>query len=142
MTSESVDSFTFAIWAFHSDCFPIDLVPCADGWQRTWWQTTNMIPQLPVSSIPQCKQNHHSGACVELYLAVGRFEPIFIEAHQASKKGWKVTSIKSQIMSLSFWEEIITLSKEGLKNCDSDMAVRSRSLVNPTQKTAESTIIV
>jgi len=52
VTSDSVNSFNFAMWAFASKCFPIELVPCSDGWRRTWWQTIHMMPGLPVSSIP------------------------------------------------------------------------------------------
>jgi len=55
VTSDSVNSFNFALWAFASKCFPIELVPLSDGWRRTWWQTIHMMPGLPVSSIPQCK---------------------------------------------------------------------------------------
>jgi len=55
VTSDSVNSFNFQMWAFASKCFPIDLVPCSDGWRRTWWQTIHMMPGLPVCSIPQCK---------------------------------------------------------------------------------------
>ena len=39
VTSDSVNLFDFAMWAFASKCFPIELVPCSDGWRRTWWQT-------------------------------------------------------------------------------------------------------
>jgi len=55
VTSDSVSSFNFAMWAFPSDYFPIELVPCSDGWWRTGWQMIYMMPGLPVSSIPQCK---------------------------------------------------------------------------------------
>ena len=55
MTSDSVYWFHFAMWAFASKCLPIELVPCSDGWRRTWWQTLHMMPGLPVSSIPQWK---------------------------------------------------------------------------------------
>jgi len=55
VSSDSVNSFNFAMWAFANTCFPIELVPCSDGWQRTWWQTMHMMPGLPVSTIPQCK---------------------------------------------------------------------------------------
>ena len=34
VTSHSVSSFNFAMWAFVSNCFPITLVPCSDGWQE------------------------------------------------------------------------------------------------------------
>jgi len=40
VTSDSVNSFNFAMWAFASKCFPIELVPCSDRWRRTWWQDT------------------------------------------------------------------------------------------------------
>jgi len=55
VTSDSVNSFNFAIWAFASKCFPIELVQCSDGLRRIWWQRIHMMPGLPVSSIPQCK---------------------------------------------------------------------------------------
>jgi len=55
VTYDSVNLFNFAIWAFPSKYFPIELVPCSDGWRRTWYQTIHIIPGLPVSSIPQCK---------------------------------------------------------------------------------------
>jgi len=55
VNSDYVNSFNFAMWAFASKCFPIELVPCSDGWRRTWWQTIHMMPGLPVISIPQCK---------------------------------------------------------------------------------------
>jgi len=55
VTSESVNSFNFPMWAFASKCYPIELVPCSDGWRRTWWQTIHMMPGLSVCSIPQCK---------------------------------------------------------------------------------------
>jgi len=59
VTADSANSFNFAMWAFTSKCYPIELVPCSDGWQRTWWQTIHMMPELSFSSIPQCKYNRH-----------------------------------------------------------------------------------
>jgi hypothetical protein len=35
VTSDTVNSFNFAICAFASKCLPIGLVPCSDGWRRT-----------------------------------------------------------------------------------------------------------
>jgi len=55
VTCDPVNSFNFAMWAFASKCFPIELVPCSDGWRRTWWQTIHMMPGLLFSVIPQCK---------------------------------------------------------------------------------------
>ena len=55
VTCDSVNLFNFAMIAFASKCFPIELVPCSDGWPRTWWQTIHMMPGLPVPSILQCK---------------------------------------------------------------------------------------
>jgi len=54
-TSDSVCSFNFALCAFASKCFPMELVPCSDEGRRTWWQKKHMIPGLPVSSLPQYK---------------------------------------------------------------------------------------
>jgi len=55
VTSYPVNSFNFAMWAFASKCFPIEPLPCSDGWRRTWWHTIHMMPGLPFSAIPQCK---------------------------------------------------------------------------------------
>ena len=142
VTSDSVNSFNFAMWAFASKCFTIELVPCSDGWRRTWWHTIHMMPGLPFSSIPQCKQNRHEGTCLELFQAIGCFEPTFIEAHHASKMICKVRSLKSRIKTRSFLEEIITPRKEVFKDCESDMVVKFRMLGNPTWKIAESIVIV
>jgi hypothetical protein len=35
VTSDSVNSCNFVMWAFTSKCFLIELVPCSDGWRRT-----------------------------------------------------------------------------------------------------------
>jgi len=35
VTTDSVNSSHFAMWAFASKCFTIELVPCSDGWLRT-----------------------------------------------------------------------------------------------------------
>jgi len=137
VTSDSVNSFNFAMWAFASMCFPIELVPCSDGWQRTCWQTIHMMPGMPVSSIPQCKYNCHEGTCQELFQALGRFEPTFSEAHQASKMICKVKSLKSRINTCSILEEITTSSNAVFKDFESGMAVGIRNLGNPTPKTAE-----
>jgi len=101
-----------------------------------------MMPGLPVSSVPQCKENHHEGACLELFQAIGHFEPTFIEAHQASNMICKVWSLTSRITTRLFLEEIITSRKEVFKDFESDMAVRIRKLGSSTQKNAESNITV
>jgi len=101
-----------------------------------------MMPRLPLSAIPQCKLNHHKGACLDSFQAIGRFEPIFIEANHASKMICKVRSLKSRIKTRSFFEEIITSSKEVFKDCESYMVVKIGMLGNPTRKSAESHVIV
>jgi len=55
VTPDSVNLFNLTMWVLASKCFPMELVPCSDGWRRTCWQTIHMIPGLPLSSIPQCK---------------------------------------------------------------------------------------
>ena len=55
VTSDCVSLCNFVICAFASKCFQIELVPCSEGWRRTWWQTIHMMPGLPVASILQCK---------------------------------------------------------------------------------------
>jgi hypothetical protein len=91
-----------------------------------------MMPGLPVSSIPQCNWNRHIGACLEFFQAIGRFEPTFIEALQASKMICKVMLLKLRIMTCSFLEEIITSSNEVFKDCVSNMVVKICKLGNPT----------
>jgi len=61
----------------------------------------------------------------------------FIEVHHASKMICKVRSLKSQIKTRSFFEEIITSSNEVFKDFVPDMAEDIRKLGNTTQKTAE-----
>jgi len=78
VTSDSVNSYNFAMWAFASKCFPIDLVPCSDGWRRSWWQTIHMMPGLPFYSFSQCKLNRHEVACLEVFHIIGRIEPTFV----------------------------------------------------------------
>ena len=53
-----------------------------------------------------------------------------------------VRSLRSRIKTHSFLEEIITASKEVFKDLESDMAVRIRTLVDPTRKPDESDDIV
>jgi len=36
VTSDSVNLFNFAMWAFASNYFPIELVSCSDGCRRAW----------------------------------------------------------------------------------------------------------
>jgi len=135
--SDSVNSFNFVMWAFASKCFPIELVPCSDRWRRTCSQTIHMMPGLPVSSIPQCKKNRHDGACLELFQAIGRFDPAFIEAHQVSKMICNVRSLRSRMKTRSCLEEIITSSQEVFKDLESDMVGGIRTLVDPTRKPGE-----
>jgi len=99
-----------------------------------------MKPGLLVSSIPLCKYNRHKGASRELFRAIGCFEPTFSEALQALNMIRKVRSLKSQISTHLFLEEIITSSKEVLKDLQSDMALRIQQLGNSTLKTAESKV--
>jgi len=54
LTFASGNLFYYAMWAFTSKRFPIELVPYYDGWQRSWWQTIHLIPGLPVCSMQQC----------------------------------------------------------------------------------------
>jgi len=142
LTSDYVKLFNFAMWALVSKCFASELVPCSDGWRRTWWQTIYMISGLPVSLIPQCKWNRHKGSGLELFQAIGRIESTYIEAHQALKKSCKVRSLKSWINTHTFLEDITTTSIEVFKDCESDMAVGIWKLGNTTQVTAESNVIV
>jgi hypothetical protein len=142
VTSGSVNPFNFAMEAFATQCFRIELVPCSDGWRRTSSQTVHMMPGLPVFSILQCKLNRHEGTWLELCQALGRFKPICIEAHQALKMICKVRLLKSRTTTVSFLEDIITTSNEEFKDFESDMAVGIRKLCNPTRENVESDVTV
>jgi len=120
-TFDSVNLFNFAMCAFASNCFPIELVPCSDGWRRTWWQTIHMMPGLPVSSITQCKLNRHAGACLESFEAIESVKSSIIEVQQASNMIWRLRSFKSRIKTRSFLEDIITSSNEVFIDVESDM---------------------
>ena len=137
VTSDSVNSFNIAMRAFATKCLPIELVPSSDGWRKTWYQTIHTMPGLLVSSIPQCEWNRHAGAGLELLQSIGCFEPIFIEAHQASKMICESRSLKWPIKTHSCLEVIITSNSDVFKDIELDMAAGSRKLGNPTRKTAE-----
>lgn len=55
ITSNSVNRFNFMMWTLASKWFPVALVPCSNGWRKTWWQMLHMLPGLQVLSMPQCK---------------------------------------------------------------------------------------
>jgi hypothetical protein len=54
----------------------------------------------------------------------------------------KVRSLKSRIKTGSFLEQIITMSKEVFKDCESDKVVKFIMLCYLTRKTAESNVTV
>jgi len=95
VTSDLVNSCNFAIGAFASKCFPIQLVWYCDGWRRTWWQTIYMILRLQVSSILQCKLSSCQSKCLELFHAIERFESTCMEPHQAWTMICKVSLLTS-----------------------------------------------
>jgi len=95
-TSDSVNSFNFAMCTFASNCFHMEQVPWFDGWRRTWWQMLLMIRALLVSLILQCIHNHHEGAYLESFHSIECSEPTFIEAHQVSNKNCKVGSLNHE----------------------------------------------
>jgi len=141
-TSDSDNCFHFAMCAFASNYFPMELVPCSDGWRRTWSQTIHMIPWLLVSSIPQWKLKRHEGACQDLFQATGCFEPTFIEAHQVSIVIGKVRLLKSRIKTHSFLEDLRTSSNKVAIVWESDMVVGIWKLCNSSCETVKSYIII
>jgi len=64
--------------------------------------------------------------------AIGRFEAAFIEAHKASRIIHTVRLLKSQLITGSYFEEIISSSNEVLKYFQSNMAEEIRKLGNLT----------
>ena len=97
-----------------------------------------MIPELQVSSIPQCNWNRHEDAFIASSQAIWCFKPTFIETHQASMMIYKEKSLKSPIKTSRFLEEIMTSSTEVYKACESGMAVGIYVVSNQTWNTAES----
>jgi len=142
VTSDSVNLFNIVMSAFANEGFCIELVPCSDGWRRTGWKMIHMMPVLLVSSIPQCKWNHHQGACLESFQAIQYFEHTFIEAHLASNMSCIVRSLKSWIKTCSFLDEIITYSNEIFIDFESDIVVGSWTLGNSTRETVKSYVTV
>ena len=71
-----------------------------------------------------------------------RFEPTFIEAHEASNMIGKVRSLNSRIKTQSFLEDIITWVNEIFINWESDMVVGIWSLCNSSWEAVECYIIV
>jgi len=135
VTSDSVNLYNFAICTFTRKCFLIELVPCSDGWRRTWWQMIYMMEGLLLSSIPQCKFKRHEGACLELFQSIEHLEPTFIEVQQASNMMYKVRSPKWRIKTCLVVENIITLSNKVFKGLEFDMAVGIWILRNSTWET-------
>jgi len=126
VTSNSINSFHFPICAFANKWFPIELVRCSDGWPSNWWQMIHTMPGQLVSSIPQCKQDRHEEALVELLQLIRRLEGTFIEAYQAWEIICKVRSLKSRTKTPPFLEEIVTSSHEVFKHFESDITVGIR----------------
>jgi len=142
VTSDSVNSFDFVMCSFTSKYFPVDLVPFADRWWRTWLQTLHLMTAIPVSSIPQCKQYCHDSACLELFQAIGWFEPTFMEAHQPSNMICGVRLLKSRIRTYLFIKDITTSSNGVCKDFESDLAVGISILCNSTWETVNRYILV
>jgi len=142
VTSDSVDSFNFALCASTSKCFPIELSPCSDGWQRTWWQMIHRMPGLPLSSIPQCKWKCHKGACFDSFKAFDPFKSVLIAVQDASNIICTVRSLKSQTKSFSFLDDIITPSLKVLKYLESDILVGIWKLHNSTWDEVTRLVIV
>jgi len=142
VTSNSVNLFNLAMWAFASKCFPIELVAYSDGYHRTWWQTIHLMPGLLVSSIPQCKSICQDGACLEWLQGIARFEPTFIEIHYILKMICKPRLLKSRIKTCSFLEVMMTSNNEVFKDCESDIAVAIWWLSNSTRETAKNYVVV
>jgi len=142
VSSNCVNSLYVAVWAFASMCFPIALVPCSGGCQRTWWHTIHLIPGLLVSSISQCKYIRHEDTGLELFQAIRCFKPTCIEAHQTLKMICKLRLLKSQIKTRWCLEEMITSSNEESNDFEPDMALELRNQEYPTLETAERYIIV
>jgi hypothetical protein len=127
-TSNSVSSCNYTRCTSASKCLHMELVPCINGYQMTWWQTIHMMPGLPVCSIPQWKSKCHNGECLELVQAIACYEPTFIDSDQGSNIMSQVRLIKSRIETFWFLEDITTSCNVVFMDWDSDMAIGSWSL--------------
>jgi len=142
VNSVSVKDFNFAMCPFTSKCLPIELVPCSDEWQQTWWHMIHILPVLRVSSIWKCTPNHHDGTCLESFQAVDWFEPTLIEANQVSNMICNNRFLKSQIKTSSFLDNIITSSNQESKDFETDMMIEIWKLRNSSSEIVKSYVIV
>jgi hypothetical protein len=101
VTLAIVNSFYFTICAIAGLCLHIELVPCSDWWQKTWWHTIYIMPGLEVGSIPQCKSNRPDCVLFELCQVIGHFEPTLSEEHKTSNLIGNLWSLKLQIKTCS-----------------------------------------
>ena len=142
VTSDCVNWSHCAMSAFAGKGFPIELVPCSGEWWTTWWQMIHMMSGLPVSSIAQCKNKCHDGACLELYQPIECFEPTFIESNIVSNMICKVSLRRSRTMTRAFLEDIIPLSNNVFKDVESNCAVAIWKLCNSTSGAVTGYIMV
>jgi len=142
VTANCVILFTFAMCTFPRKYFPMELVLCSHRWQTTGWQTIYIIPRLPVSSIPPCELNRHQGTCLEQFQVIEYFERTFIEADQAWKIIWTVSSLQSWIKTRSVFEDIIIPSNKEFQAFESDIAVGTWNLGNSDWVAVKSYLIV
>jgi hypothetical protein len=128
VTSQCARLFDFMMWAVAKRCCNIRLVPCSDGWRRTWFQTTLIMPMLPVYTILQKKYIYHKGTYLWSLPTLVHIVSIFMDAHQALYKVCYIWLLKSQIKTVSFCKEI-------LYNVGSDLMVQIWHLGKLTRET-------
>ena len=141
-TSDSVTSFNFEMCTFACQCFPMELVPCSDGWWITSWQKIYIIPGLLVSIILQCKYNCHKGTCLESFQAICCMGTTLIDAQQVSHMICKVLLLKSWSKTRSFIDDIITTGNEVLKDVQSDRVWRMWNSHNSICETVKRYLII
>jgi hypothetical protein len=140
VTSDSVNMFNYALCAFAHKCLPIELLPSADGWERNWCQMRHRMPELPDSSIPLWNVTHHQGTCLDLFQAIGCFEPTVKQAHQTSKMICKTKLLKSRLQALPLVQDLIISYTQVLKDFEFYVDVAIWKLSNSTSVAIKSKV--
>jgi len=122
-TPNTIDSFIFGMSAFACKSIAIELVWYSDGWRRTWCPMVHMMRRLQFCSILLCQYTCHEDAYLESFHVIGVFEPAVLEAHHVSNRICKPRSMKSWTLTFSFFNDIITSSKEVFIDQESDITV-------------------
>jgi len=142
VTTDFLTSFICAMSTLASKWYATELMPYSEGWRRSWSVTWHVMPWQLVFSILQCTFYRHDGECLHLFQTMGPCKPMKIEANWASNIICKVRLLKSQIMTPSSVQDILTSSNEVYIDTESEIMEGIWWLHNPTCEPAISYIMV